>query len=306
MAATAAAMASRSVLRPIISISSRHVGAVVSSRCSAAVPCEGGLQTLRPGCTLNRGTYHLASATLGLTSRSFWSSAPGRTSTASTGTPTSTLHNKLLAPVAGSDASCVSGPMAMQARFAGRILGLKRKKKNCRPRTVWQKGLGKRMEMFWPKRAHRTRVPLYENSRQHVIFDHRFKRWLVMWYRHGMQVFRSFPAHPAVKFERARAKAIVFYKQLKNAGKLGRPKPDACRSGVRGVFFDIEERAWVARWSDSGRKKNAVYSTIDKPFQQAYRQAVECRLEAVRRNHQFVFQRTRWKGQRKPLGTPHT
>ena len=26
-----------------------------------------------------------------------------------------------------------------------------------------------------------TKVPIYENSRRHVVYDHRFKRWMVMW-----------------------------------------------------------------------------------------------------------------------------
>ena len=62
-------------------------------------------------------------------------------------------------------------------------------------------------------------------------------------------------------------------------GKLGRPKPDQCRSGVRGVFFDkqaphsdapwerdvngpsLEEKAWVARFSNCGMKTYAMFST---------------------------------------------
>jgi len=172
-----------------------------------------------------------------------------------------------------------------------------------RTRTVQQKGLGKRMEMYWPSQQHRTRVPLYENSRGHVIWDDRLSRWMVMWYRHGMQVFRTFSCRDKSKFEQSRMRAILFYQQLQNYGKLGKPKPDQCRSGVRGVFFDKEERSWVSRWSDCGLKKYAVFSTEEKGFAEAYSAAVKTRVQTVRQNHQFVFQRTRWRGKRQPLGT---
>lgn len=198
------------------------------------------------------------------------------------------------------------GPASQQVRAAGRAGGFKRKKKASRPRTVQQKGLGKRMEFYWPRHnSHRTRVPMYENSRRHVIWDHSKRKWMVMWYRHGIQVFRSFSGRGG-KFEQGRACAILFYKQLQNAGKLGRPKPDQCRSGVRGVYFDKEERAWVARWSDCGLKKYAVYGTQELGFQDAYREAVRTRVQSIRQKHQFVFQRTRWKGRRRPLGQSQT
>jgi hypothetical protein len=127
-----------------------------------------------------------------------------------------------------------------------------------------------------------------------------------MWYRQGLQVFKEFPCRIGSMFERSRAKAILFYRQLQMAGKLGRPKPDSSRSGVRGVFFDKEERSWVTRWSDSGMKKYAVYNTQDLGFMEAYTKAVKTRVETIRQKHQFVLQRTRWKGQRRPLGTPQT
>lgn len=198
------------------------------------------------------------------------------------------------------------GPRAVQARGAGRTGGFKRKKKAVKGRTVHQKGLGKRMEFHWPRAdSHRTRVPMYENSRRHVIFDHSKRKWMVMWYRGGIQVFRSFKGRHGY-FEQGRAQAILFFKQLQHAGKLGRPKPDQCRSGVRGVYFDKEERSWVARWSDVGLKKYAVYGTQEMGFAEAYKAAVRTRIQAVRQNHQFILQRTRWKGQRRPLGTPQT
>lgn len=175
-----------------------------------------------------------------------------------------------------------------------------------RPRTVHQKGLGKRMEMCWPnKDMNRTRLPLYENSRRHVIWDHRMRKWMVMWYRNGIQVFRAFKGRSGM-FEQGRAHAVQFFQKLQSAHKLGRPKPDQCRSGVRGVYFDKPERAWVARWSDCGLKKYAVYGTQEMGFAEAYKAAVQTRIQSVRQQHQFVFQRTRWKGQRRPLGLPFT
>lgn len=162
------------------------------------------------------------------------------------------------------------------------------------------------MEMYWPQHdARRSRVPLYENSRRHVIYDQRLKKWMVMWYRQGMQVFRAFPAKSG-KFEQGRACAILFYKTLERAGKLGQPKPDQCRSGVRGVFFDKDEKTWVARWSSTGMKKHAVFSTERLGFKESYTSAVQARVNALRQNHQFFFQRNRWKGQRRALGQRQT
>ncbi|CAJ1329785.1 unnamed protein product, partial [Effrenium voratum] len=202
----------------------------------------------------------------------------------------------------------VLGPMSQQVRFAGRKLGMKRLRKNARPRTVHQKGLGKRVEMYWPVHdMFRMRIPMYDNSRRHVIYDHHMKRWMVMWYRNGMQVFRWFGARGS-KFEQARTRAILFFEELRRSGKLGRPKPDQCRSGVRGVFFDKQEKAWVARFSNCGMKTYAMFSTEDPElgFRGAYEKAIAVRIQSVRQNHQFVLQRTRYKGQRRPLGTPQT
>jgi len=146
---------------------------------------------------------------------------------------------------------------------------------------------------------------MYENSRRHVIWDHRMRKWMVMWYRNGIQVFRAFSGK-AGKFEQGRACAILFYQQLARAGKLGRPKPDQCRSGVRGVYFDKEERAWVARWTHCGLMKHAVFKTEELGFHKAYQDAVTTRVQNIRQFHQFMFQRTRWRGQRRPLGQNQT
>lgn len=199
------------------------------------------------------------------------------------------------------------GALVVQQRFAGRLGGLRRKGRNQKPRTIQQKGLGKRMEFFYPEKATRKRIPLYENSRRHLIWDHRMHKWMVMWYRNGMQVFKAFSARGrAETFEQARGRAIFFYKQLENTGKLGRPKPDQCRSGVRGVYFDKDERAWVAKWNDGGMRKYMVYKTTELGFQEAYKSAVSTRLQSLQPYHKFVFQRTRWRSRRAPLGTSKT
>ena len=60
--------------------------------------------------------------------------------------------------------------------FAGRAGGRKRKRKSDVVKTNFQKtDFGKRMEFYWPREARRTRVPLIENSRGHLIYDTRFK-----------------------------------------------------------------------------------------------------------------------------------
>jgi len=238
------------------------------------------------------------SATLRCKPFSIWSQLHVRTN----GLPSS---GQLFPQTSGQSTVQLPSAITVQVRAAGRMGGFKRKRKNSRMKTVHQKGLGKRMEWFWPKGTYRTRVPCFENSRRHVIYDSCRKRWLVMWYRHGIQVFKAFKGKGRL-FEQGRARAVLFYKLLKNVGKLGRPKPDQCRSGVRGVYFDKEEKAWVARWSDCGMKKYAVYDTQEVGFQHAYREAVRVRIQSVRQNHQFVFQRTRWRGYRHPLGTSTT
>jgi hypothetical protein len=115
-------------------------------------------------------------------------------------------------------------------------LGWPRKKRNDKPVTPLQTGLGKRMEFYWPGRTRRTRIPLYENSARNLVLDHRLQRWLVMWYRHGIQVFRAFPFRGrAENFEKSKIAALTLLKQLVVTGKLGSPGPDKCMSGYRGV-----------------------------------------------------------------------
>eukprot|EP00922_Rhytidocystis_sp_ex-Travisia-forbesii_P006866 GHVS01010027.1.p1 GENE.GHVS01010027.1~~GHVS01010027.1.p1 ORF type:complete len:209 (+),score=30.16 GHVS01010027.1:86-712(+) len=179
--------------------------------------------------------------------------------------------------------------------FAGRTGGHKSKKiiRNGRP---VQTGEGRRMEFFWPKHSHRTRVPLYQNIRKNLVFDNRLKRWMVMWYRHGIQVFRQFSCKKQ-GFELARTKAIVLLRQKQLSGH--RPvtesvaKPEACRSGVRGVYFDQDERLWVAVWNQNGIRRFRAFPALQLGFDVAYRAAVAVRKQKLAENYQFAMQRMR-------------
>ena len=185
--------------------------------------------------------------------------------------------------------------------------GWSRKKRNDKPVTPLQTGLGKRMEFYWPRRAHKTRTPLYENSRQNLIYDHRLNRFSVMWYRHGLQVFKPF-AHRgrSERFEKARMEALVLYKQLAISGKLGRPGPDKTMSGVRGVGFDKNENAWTCWWSEAGIRRFKIFPVSTLGFDTAFKMAVQVRTDKIQENHQFVMQRNRWRSGRVPLGTART
>lgn len=185
-------------------------------------------------------------------------------------------------------------------QFGGRAGGLKKKKKKKEPR-VMQTGLGKRMEFFWPKHHKVTRVPMYQNVRPNLVFDQHLRRWMVMWYRAGIQVFRPFTCKKQ-GFEKARTKAIILMKQLASSGVLRRPpKPEKCRSGVRGVYFDPEERLWVAVWGEAGIRRFRAFSVLDMGFDEAYKAAVAVRKQKLADNHQFVMQRSRNRSGRNPL-----
>jgi hypothetical protein len=187
------------------------------------------------------------------------------------------------------------------------IKRMARKKINDKNVTPLQTGLAKRMEFYWPRRAHKTRVPLYQNSRNNLVYDHRFKRWLVMWYRHGIQVFKTFSHHGrAERFEKARMEALALHKQLEMAGKLGKPGPDKCMSGVRGVGYDRNERAWNCWWHESGVRRIKIFPVKEFGFDTAYKMAVATRTEKLRENFQFMMQRNRWRSSRQPLGTGKT
>lgn len=99
-------------------------------------------------------------------------------------------------------------------------------------------------------------------------------------------------------------RAILFYKQLRLASKLGTPKPDVCFSGVRGVHFDKLDRAWVARWGESGMQRFKLFGVGgESTFSDAYSKAVKTRMSVLARQHQFVMQRHRWKNDKAWMGT---
>ncbi|CEM17867.1 unnamed protein product [Vitrella brassicaformis CCMP3155] len=182
---------------------------------------------------------------------------------------------------------------ATQSRYGGRSGGpLKRKKKPHDPRVI-QTGLGHRMEFFWRKRERRTRYPLVQNVRPNLIWDSQFKRWLVMWYKGGFQVFRPFNA-TRDRFERARAKAMILMRQLEKAGRLQKlPAPDICKSGVRGVFYDGEEKLWIAVWKQNGLRRFRCFPALEMGFDQAFKAAVAVRRQKLAEFHEFVPQRER-------------
>ncbi|CDR97205.1 hypothetical protein, conserved [Babesia bigemina] len=215
--------------------------------------------------------------------------------------------------------------LAEQVRhFAGRQRGLKRRKSKSEPRRI-QRAVGRRLELFYPKRARRTRIRLVQNSRGNVIFDPVLRRFLVVYYKQGVQVFRQFRATGS-RFEIARSRAIAFARQMAEEhlrryrarpgasdDALPSPvgsniinlenklQPDCNLSGVRGVFFDAKSGAWVAVYKDAGVRKYRLFPTRELGFQNSYSQAVEFLRFALYRNHQFLHRRTRTRKNRPAL-----
>jgi hypothetical protein len=186
-------------------------------------------------------------------------------------------------------------------------LGFKRKRKNQYLKSPSQTGTAKRLELFWTPEQRRMRVPFYQNARPNFIYDARMRQWLVMWYRHGIQVFKSFKIRRrSERFEKARMEALVLHNQLEKSGKLGRSGPDRALSGVRGVMYDRDENAWVSNWMETGTRRYAIYPVTKNGFDEAYKEAVATRLKKLRENYQFTLQRTRIRGPRTYLGTSRT
>lgn len=186
-------------------------------------------------------------------------------------------------------------------------LGFKRKRKNQYFKTPFQTGSAKRMELYWSSDQRKLRVPFYQNSRPNFVYDARFRQWLVMWYRHGIQVFKAFKVRRrSERFEKARMEALVLHNQLEKSGKLGRSGPDRALSGVRGVLYDRQENAWVANWMETGTRRYAIHPVTVNGFDEAYKKAVAIRLSKLRENYQFTLQRTRIRGPRTYLGTIRT
>ncbi|ORM42367.1 uncharacterized protein BXIN_1109 [Babesia sp. Xinjiang] len=205
--------------------------------------------------------------------------------------------------------------------FAGRQRGLKRRKSKKEPRRI-QQAVGRRLELFYPKGARKTRVRLIQNSRGNVVFDPVLRRFLVIYYKQGVQVFRQFRAVGS-KFEIARSRAIAFARQMAtehlrryNArpgavdGSVTDPigsnwinlenklQPDCNLSGVRGVFFDTKTSAWAVAYKDAGVRKYRLFPTRELGFQNSYTQAVDFLRFALYRNHQFLHRRTRTRKNR--------
>eukprot|EP00916_Digyalum_oweni_P007262 GHVL01012280.1.p1 GENE.GHVL01012280.1~~GHVL01012280.1.p1 ORF type:complete len:236 (+),score=33.09 GHVL01012280.1:30-737(+) len=174
----------------------------------------------------------------------------------------------------------------------------KRKKKNKRPMKR-QPAIGRRLEFFWKKRSRRTRIPLYQNIRPNVIYDTQMRRWMVMWYRtDGVQVFRPFNTHRGIGYEKARTKALRLQEQLQQKGWMspdGNRRPDKLLSGVRGVFFDHDERIWVATWNSAGIRTFRAFPAAEMGFDEAYQAAIAVRRQKVVENHKFVMQKIRWR-----------
>ncbi|GFE53040.1 transcription factor with AP2 domain(s) [Babesia ovis] len=210
----------------------------------------------------------------------------------------------------------------IQARqFAGRQRGLKRRKSKKEPRRI-QQAVGRRLELFYPKGARKTRVRLVQNSRGNVVYDPVLRRFLVMYYKQGVQVFRQFRARGS-RFEIARSRAIAFARQMAEEylrrystrpgvvdGSVPSPvgsniinlenklQPDCNLSGVRGVFFDTKTSAWAVSYKDAGVRKYRLFPTRELGFQNSYTQAVEFLRFALYRNHQFLHRRTRTRKNR--------
>uniref|UniRef100_A0A1E1XGZ0 AP2/ERF domain-containing protein n=1 Tax=Amblyomma aureolatum TaxID=187763 RepID=A0A1E1XGZ0_9ACAR len=208
--------------------------------------------------------------------------------------------------------------------FAGRQRGLKRRKSKKEPRRI-QQAVGRRLELFYPKGARKTRVRLVQNSRGNVVFDPVLRRFLVVYYKQGVQVFRQFRAHGS-RFEIARSRAIAFARQMADdhlrrynarpasaerspTSPIGsniinlddKLQPDCNLSGVRGVFFDTKSSSWAAAYKEAGVRKYRLFPTRDLGFQTSYTQAIEFLRFTLYRNHQFLHRRTRTRKNRPVL-----
>lgn len=186
------------------------------------------------------------------------------------------------------------------------------------------------MEFYWPRAQRLLRVPMQQNSRPSLVYDLRFKRFLCKWTANGMHVFRPFSCRSrcsgrdggrgvqaagaafgharAGGLEAARAKALLLLRQLRRQGKLTEcldssqaTKPEVNRSGVRGVYFEPEERLWVAVWKDAGIRRFRAFSVVEMGFEAAYKAAVAVRRQQLAMNYEFCLQRHRRRSGRQPL-----
>ncbi|SCP03165.1 transcription factor with AP2 domain(s), putative [Plasmodium malariae] len=208
--------------------------------------------------------------------------------------------------------------------FSGRSVGLKRKKKRKDERVI-NTCLGKRLEFFYPKKKRRQRIGLIQNSRKNIVYDNILKRFLVYYYKQGIQVFRSFSCKKKRKFESARNKAIILSKQFQKKYTKQKEKeeksnktplsihncsnlmtkydhdvrkqikivPDKNKSGYRGVFYDSAHHAYICTYNEAGIRKFQIFKIENNDYLEAYNLAVMCRRYKLFKNFQFVSQRNR-------------
>ncbi|VWU49007.1 AP2 domain transcription factor, putative [Hepatocystis sp. ex Piliocolobus tephrosceles] len=208
--------------------------------------------------------------------------------------------------------------------FSGRSGGLKRKKKKKGERKI-NTCSGKRLEFFYPKKKRRQRIGLIQNSRKNIVYDNVLKRFLVYYYKQGIQVFRSFSCKKKRKFESSRNKAIILSRQyqqkyfkhnndnktkndflnINDNTNLGAKYtydikknmikiiPDKNKSGYRGVFYDTNEHAYICVYNEAGIRKYQIFKIQNNDYLEAYNLAVMCRRYKLFKNYQFVSQRNR-------------
>ncbi|EUD65009.1 hypothetical protein C922_04637 [Plasmodium inui San Antonio 1] len=208
--------------------------------------------------------------------------------------------------------------------FSGRSGGLKRRKKRKDERVI-NTCAEKRLEFFYPKKKRRQRIRLIQNSRKNIVYDNVLKRFLVYYYKQGIQVFRSFSCKKKRNFESARNKAIILSKQYikkysKQIDKEQRANktplninessnlsakydhhltrnvkivPDKNKSGYRGVFYDSSEHAYICVYNEAGIRKFHIFKIQNNDYLEAYNLAVMCRRYKLFKNFQFVSQRNR-------------
>ncbi|GAW83260.1 transcription factor with AP2 domain(s) [Plasmodium gonderi] len=208
--------------------------------------------------------------------------------------------------------------------FSGRSGGLKRRKKRKDERVI-NTCSGKRLEFFYPKKKRRQRIGLIQNSRKNIVYDNILKRFLVYYYKQGIQVFRTFSCKKKKNFESARNKAIILSKQYNikykkqidrqnksnkvplnitdssnlsakydhNITKNVKIVPDKNKSGYRGVFYDSSHHAYICTYNESGIRKFQIFKIQNNDYLEAYNLAVMCRRYKLFKNFQFVSQRNR-------------
>lgn len=212
----------------------------------------------------------------------------------------------------------------MKRHFGGRSGGLKRKKTKKIERVI-NTCVGKRLEFFYPPKKRRQRIRLIQNSRKNIVYDNVLKRFLVYYYKQGIQVFRSFSTKKKKNFEVAKNKAIILSKQLdkRYQTKEGKKKenhidisnsdlavkfnnedligknikviPDKNKSGYRGIFYDSTYHAYICVYNEAGIRKFQVFKIENNNYLEAYHLAVMCRRYKLLKNFQFVAQRNRMR-----------